>query len=142
MPVEYGQKIDAALTTVDNAIALAAATNNINGSSFDIGANTDPQSVVVRVQFTIENQIGVPTDGYDVDIRVQASPDNTNWPDAGRGQPMGNFADPTVGGDLSLSEFLEFVPKSRYNRFQYDNNNGTDALVATTKILKVLMMGK
>lgn len=140
--MDYGQKIDASLTTIDNGITLTANTANQNGSSHDLGANTDPQAVVVRVQFTIENQEGSPTDGYDCDIRVQNSPDNSNWPDAGHGQALGNFTDTTAGADLTRSQFLEFVPKCRYFRFQYDNNNGTDDLVVTSKILEVLMQGK
>ena len=140
MAVDYGQKM-AASQVIDNGITLTANTDNQHGSTLDLGASTDPQSVVVRLQVTIENQVGVPTDGYDVDIRIQSSEDDTNWPDDGHGQPMGNFADPAAGADLTRSEWLEFVPKCRYVRCELDNNNGADDLVFTSRYKEVLMQG-
>jgi len=137
MAVTYGQKIPLAFTTLDNALAVANATPNVNGSSQDIGVNTSPQAVVVRAQLTVTNAAA--NDGYDLDVRVQFSPDNAAWPDAGRGQPLGNWYSATLGADIVRSEYIEFVPLDRYFRFQYDNNNVTDALAVTNKIKLVTM---
>jgi len=135
--VSYGQNIPVAWTTLNNALAVGAATPNVSGSSQDIGVNTIPQPVVVRSQITITNAAA--NDGYDLDIRVQFSPDNAAWPDAGRGQPLGNWYSAVLGDDLTRSEYIEFVPLDRYFRFQYDNNNVTDNLAVTHKIKLIKM---
>lgn len=137
MAVTYGQKITSSFTTLDNALAVNAATNNVNGSSADIGVNTSPQATVIRSQLTITNAAA--NDGYDLDVRVQFSPDNTNWPDAGFGHPLGNWYSAVLGADLTRSEYIEFVPMDRYFRFQYDNNNPTDNLAVTMKTKTVTM---
>ncbi len=141
MAVEYGQQITDAWTLVDTALNLAQASVNNNGSSFDIGANTNPQAVVLRAQLTLVNPEGAPADGYNLDIRVQSSRDDVNWPDAGMGQPLGNFYSAVVGAGIALSQYIELVPKDRYNRFQYDNNNPVDDSNVSMNVKTVLMQG-
>jgi len=141
MAVTYGQQITDAWETVDTALNLPQASTNNPGSSFDLGAATAPQDVVMRAQLTLDNPEGAPADGYNLDIRVQSSRDDVNWPDAGMGQPLGNFYDAAVGAEIVRSQLIEFVPKDRYNRFEYDNNNPVDDSDVTMNVKGISMQG-
>ena len=131
MAGDIGQKLGT-LAALDSSLSVAAATNNVNGTYKDVGANTSPQPTVVGVQFAITNAGS--TDGYDLDVRVQFSDDNTTWPDAGEGQSLGNFYSSTAGADMTRSRIITLVPLLRYFRFQYDNNNATDAVTVDSVV--------
>ena len=136
MPGNIGQDMDS-LAALDTALAVASGTT-VNGSSKDIGANTSPQATTVAMQFSITNAGS--TDGYDLDVYIQFSDDNTNWPDAisdsdatTEGLLLANFFSSTAGADLGLSGIKTFVPKLRYFRAVYLNNNGTDAVTVNSE---------
>jgi hypothetical protein len=139
MAVDYGQNIVAPFTQVDNALNLPAATPNTSGTSYDVGANTNPQAVVLRGYINVVNPNGIPADGYDIDIRVQFSPDNANWPDAGLGHPLGNWYSAVVGAGITRSQHIEIPVKDRYARLQIDNNNPVDNLTFNSYVKIVLM---
>jgi len=141
MAVTYGQQITDAWQTVDTALNLPQASTNNHGSSFDLGAATAPQDVVMRAQLTLDNPEGVPADGYNLDIRVQSSRDGVNWPDDGMGQPCGNFYNAAVGAEIVRSQYIELVPKDRYNRFEYDNSNPVDDSDVTMNVKGISMQG-
>lgn len=120
-----------ALASVDSSLSCAAGSST-NGSSFDLGANTSPQAVRNVAQWAIT---GGATDGYDLEIIVQWSDDDTNWPATGEGSIVLVRTNTTGGSSLSLSEIMELPqPKARYGRFQYKNNNATDAVTVSSEV--------
>ena len=125
-----GYKLGAAVA-VDSSLSCAAAATT-NGSSFDLGDNTTPQAVRNVAQFSVT---GGATDGYDIEVAVQWSDDNTNWPDAGEGIPIFIRTNTTGGSDITLSEWIELPePKARYGRFTYKNSNATDAVTVGSEV--------
>ena len=124
MPGLIGQNLDV-LASLDSGVAVVAGAT-ANGTSKDIGVNTAVQAAVVAMQFSITNAGS--TDGFDLDVIVVFSDDNSNWPDAGEGLFLTNFFSAVAGDDLALSAIKTFVPKLRYFRIYYVNNNGTDNL--------------
>ena len=135
MPGNIGQLLDT-LTALDSALAVNAGAT-ANGTSKDLGVNTSPQSVVVAMQFVITNAGS--TDGFDLDVVIQFSDDDTNWPDAGEGLFLTNFFSAVAGDDIALSAIKTFVPKLRYFRATYTNNNGTDNLTVSSEEATHLM---
>jgi len=130
MTTKYGQYLES-LTSLDSALSVTAG-NRANGSSKDIGANTSPQSLRVDAQFAITNAGS--TDGYDLEVIVQFSDDDSNWPADGEGAPIASFYDSNAGADLAASGIFSFTPLLRYFRFQYLNNNGTDNLSVDSEV--------
>lgn len=135
MPGNIGQLLDT-LASLDSALAVTAGAT-ANGTSKGLGVNTSPQSVVVAMQFAITNAGS--TDGFDLDVVIQFSDDDTNWPDAGEGLFLTNFFSAVAGDDIALSAIKTFVPKLRYFRAQYTNNNGTDNLTVSSEEATHLM---
>ena len=128
-----GYKLGASASV--DASASVSAGGVLAGSSFDLGVNTSPQAVRNVVQFGVSNSSGVPVDGFDVEVKIQWSEDNTNWPDAGKGSVLISFVDSTVGASMTRSEWLELPePKARYGRFYYTNNNTTDAVTVNSAV--------
>lgn len=117
------------LAALDTSVSVGAGAT-VSGSSKDLGTAT-PQSLVEAAQFAITN--AGTTDGYDLDILVQFSDDNTTWPDTGFGLPLRNYRSTTAGADLTRSDILTFAPRLRYYRFQYTNNNATDTLSVSSE---------
>lgn len=139
MAVDYGQNIVDVFTNVDVNLDLPAATPNTNGTSYDIGDNTNPQAVALRVYITIVNPAGGPVDGYDIDIRSQWSRDDAAWPDAGMGHPQGNWNSAVVGAGIARSQIIDIPVKDRYGRLQIDNNNPVDNLTFNS-FIKIVRM--
>jgi len=139
MAVDYGQNIVDVYTNVDVNLNLPAATPNTNGTSYDIGDNTNPQAVAIRVYITILNPAGGPADGYDIDIRIQWSRDDATWPDAGMGHPQGNWNSAVVGAGIARSQIIDIPVKDRYGRLQIDNNNPVDNLTFNS-FIKIVRM--
>ena len=129
---------------MDTLAALDAATSvtkgaTVNGTGKDIGNDTIPQQMLIAAQFAITN--AGTTDGYDVDVTVQFSDDNTTWPDSvgsskatTQGLSLCNMYSATAAADLALSAIYTFVPELRYFRFVFKNNNGTDAVSVTSEV--------
>jgi hypothetical protein len=138
MAVQYGQQITDAWTAVDTALAVNAGAT-VNGGSMNIGANTDPQAVVVRLQLGLTNNAGVPSEGYDMDIIVQHSRDNATWPDNGEGQSLGNWYSAVVGAGITRSRYIEFQPMDRYSRLQYTSGCAADQYLVTMTAKQVFM---
>ena len=125
----------ASLAAVDTTLAVAAGGTWVDGSSFDCKHGTDDLlAAYVAAQFKSTNAGS--TNGQDLEVIVQFSDDNTNWPDDGQGHPIYAYADSTAGADLTLSRLCEFAPSLRYARFQYRNNNATDAVSVSSEVAK------
>jgi len=115
---------------VDSSLVTSASATT-NGSSFDLGVNTSPQAVRNVAQFTFT---GGATNGYDMEVRVQWSDDNTTWPSSGEGDIVLVRTDSTASASLT-SQWVELpAPKARYARFQYKNNNATDAVTVSSEV--------
>ena len=112
------------LASLDSSLTVNAGATTA-GSSRDLGTS-NPTPALIAAQFSITNSGS--TDGYDLDIRVQFSDDDTNWPDSGHGLPIDNLFHATAGQDLTRSRVYSFTPLLRYFRFEYTNNNSTDNL--------------
>lgn len=130
---QYGQKLGL-LSAVDTSLSVTAG-GSANGSSFDLGLPSAPQPERVDCQFAITNAGS--TDGYEpLEVIVQFSDGNVNWPDSGEGSPVFSAYDSAAGADLTRSQLVSFVPLARYARFQYSNGNGTDNLSVSSEIAK------
>ena len=129
---DFGYKLGT-LAAVDTSLAVAAGGSWVSGSSFDLGAATSPQAFLLGAQFGITNTGS--TDGYDLDVIIQWSDDDTNWPDDGEGELVAHYEDSTAGADLTRSTIEEMpTPQARYGRFQYANNNTTDAVTVNSEV--------
>ena len=124
-----GQNLDT-LASLDSGQAVVAG-NVAAGASKDIGAPASPQPTEVAAQFSITNAGS--TDGYDLEVLVQFSDDDSNWPDAGEGLPLASFFSAGAGDDLTRSPIFVFKPRLRYFRFYYINANGTDDLSVSSE---------
>ncbi len=118
-----GQRVST-LASVDSGMVVTATISNRNGTSHNWGPNEEPLPKTCVVQIGITNLAS--SDGYDLDVRVQFSEDDTKWPDAGEGQSLGNFFSAVAGDDLTRSRMLVVPVLARYQRLQYDNNNSSD----------------
>lgn len=120
---EFGQLLNS-FSSLDSSLSVSAG-GTANGASKDIGANTSPQAVSVEAEFSL-TQSGT-NDEADLQVIVQFSDDDSNWPDDGEGDPIFTWQAESVGDDLTRSNAVSFRPKAQYFRFQYTNNNGTDS---------------
>lgn len=130
MAVEYGQKLGV-LTSLDSGVSVSAGSS-ANGTGKDIGASSSPQPVKVSVQFSL-TQAGN-NDAADLQVLLQESDDNTNWPDDGEGFPIFSWQAGSVGEDLTRSAVIPFVPSLRYFRFHYINGNATDSFTVSAEV--------
>jgi len=125
------------LTAVDSSLSIPAGGAPTTGSTIDLGAVTSPQSVGLSAQIAITN-VGS-TDGYDLEVYVQWSDDNTNWPDSSEGEFVMLFSNSTAGADLTLSNLIRLpTPQARYCRLLYINNNATDAVTVSSEVAQHL----
>ena len=131
-----GYKLGAS-TSIDSSSSVSAG-GTLAGSSFDLGASTSPQAVRTVAQFAITNS-GT-TDGYDLEVKVQWSEDNSTWPDSGEGTIVMVRTSTTAGADITWTQWIELPePKARYARFFYTNNNGTDSLSVSSKVAQHIL---
>ena len=131
----YYGTYDPTMGTLDNQKVIAA------GGSWDAGSSQDCQDATsgylplyVAATFTIQNNEGSPTEGIDLEVLVQFSADDTDWPDDGQGHPIFAHVDSDVGISLGQSRTCVFEVPLRYFRFLYRNNNSSDGLKVTSKI--------
>jgi len=135
---DAGYKL-AALEVLDSGTVVSAGgTAWASSPSFGLGDNSSPQAVAADGQIGISNAGS--TDGYDLEVRVQWSDNDTNWPDDGEGKIVGVWYSAVAGGDLTRSALRSLGrPKAAYGRLQYLNRNGTDNLTVTAEIAKHLL---
>jgi len=121
--------------TVDNQKVVSAGGTWSAGNSTDCRDTTSGYAPLYAVAtFKIENNEGSPTEGIDLEVLVQFSDDNTNWPDDGQGHPIFAHVDSDTGSSLTLSRHCEFAVPQRYCRFLYRNNNSSDDLKVTAEL--------
>jgi len=120
---QFGQLLNS-LASLDSSLTVSAGSV-ANGTSKDLGANINPQALRVAVQFSLTQT--ATNDAADVEAIVQFSDDNSTWPDSGDGDPIWAWLAASAGADKTRTQILGFVPRARYYRFQYTNNNPSDS---------------
>lgn len=127
--MDLGLKLGA-FAQLDNAVSVSAASA-ANGTSKDFGAGTR-KPARCRAYFSL-TQTGT-TNSADLQVRLQHSDDNTNWPDNDQGDPVFSWKAASAGADLTRGEPIVFVPKARYYRFRFDNFNATDSFTVSSYV--------
>jgi len=125
------------LSAVDTSLSVSADGSWHSGTSFDCKHGTDDiLATYIAAQFSIT---GGATDGIDLEVIVQFSDDNSNWPKDGEGHPIFAYVDTGASASLSGSRVCEITPLLRYARFQYLNNNSSDSVTVDSEVAKFFM---
>lgn len=127
--MDLGLKLGS-FASLDSSVSVSA-NSAANGTSKDVGSGTR-KPARCRARFAL-TQAGT-TNAARFQVRVQHSEDNSNWPDNDQGDPIFAWIASSAGADLTRSEPVVFVPKTRYYRFRFDNFNGTDSFSVSSEV--------
>jgi len=118
-------------TTVPRDVDLVVSAGSAaNGLGIDCGAS-DPCPIVVLGQFSVSSSSAATA--AELEVRIQHSDDNQNWPDDDQGHLIFSWMAGRPGAGLGRSEFVSFRPKRRYYRFRYLNHSKTDSFTVWSR---------